>query len=271
MGLLILASVCCLVLTTGCGDDTGAVELTEDEIEQAERRSVERLKELGCRVEYAEDPWLETSGIMVRLFPEHITDNGQIRDDVYIEFRYLRRLFLLVDSTPILADGLGQLRGLNNLLLLSAQNTLTDEKGLEKIEGIVSVRLLRLNRTRITDDSLRHVVRMPKLVMLYLSRTEITDAAVERIVNLRKLTSLKLSYTKVTNAGVAGLTKLKDLTHLGLDGTDITDAVIPSLLKFKSLEFLDLSETDISSDGLKQLGAGLPKCYIQKQDPVQAS
>ena len=268
--LIALISVIGLFATTGCEQDTGAVELTEDEIEQAERRSVERLKELGCKVEYAEDQWLETSGIMVWLAPEHITDEGRIRDDVMLEFRYLRRLFLLVDATPIKAEGLAQLRLLDNLLLLSARTTTTDGKGLQEIEGIVSVRLLRLDRTQVDDDSLRHIERLPELVMLYLSHTTVTDAAVERIVSLKKMTALKLSHTKITNAGVAGLTSLKKLTHLGLDGTDIDDGAIPSLLQFKSLELLDISGTDITTDGLKQLIDGLPDCYIQKLETVKS-
>jgi len=259
----------CVVLISGCGDsESQAVELTEDQLEEAERGAVERLKELGCKVEFAEDPWLKTSGIMVWLYPEHITDAGGIREELFVEFRYLRRLFLLVDSTPVRAKGLGQLRTLGNLLLLSARNTVTGEKGLEKIEGIVSLRLLRLNRTRITDDSLRHIERLPDLVMLYLSRTNVTDAAMERLVKLRKLTALQLSHTGITDQGVSRLSELTELTHLGLDGTEVSDDAVPHLLKLKSLEYLNLSETGITSDGLKKLIEGLPKCDIRKLESV---
>lgn len=265
-----LAALSVLVPTlTGCGNSDGqAVVLTESELIKRERAAIERLKELGCKVEEAEDQWLQTSGILVYLAAEHIGEDGRILPDIFREFRNLRRLFLIVDATPIEKDGLAQLRDLDNLLLLSAQWTPTDDEGLSQIQGIVSLRLLRLNWSKVTDDGLRHIERLPDLLMLYLSGTGVTDEAAARIGQLKQLTALQLSHTEVTDFGVKQLASLAELTHLGLDATGITDKSIPALKSLAKLQYLNISETDLTREGLLELREALPECRIVQKDPT---
>jgi hypothetical protein len=260
----VIAACLCVLVVSGCDrDDAAALELTEDQLEQAERRASQRLRELGCKVVEAEDQWIGTSGIAVKIATEHITEDGEILLDVLVEFRYLRRLFLIVDRTPIGEKGLAQLRKLNNLLLLSAQTTMTDDKGLAQIEGIVSLRLLRLNRSLISDNSLRHIERLPDLKLLYLSNTLLTDEAMPHIAELTQLTSLKIENTKLTDKGVAHLEALPGLIHLGLTGTGITDKSVPVLLGLKKLQHLTIDQTKLTDSGLRQLVTGLPECRIE--------
>ncbi len=254
-------------LLSGCGNSADeAVVLTESELIKRERAAIERLKELGCKVQEAEDQWLQTSGILVHLASEHIDDEGRILAEVFREFRNLRRLFLVVDGTPIQKSGLAQLVDLDNLLLLSAQWTPTDDDGISQIQGIVSLRLLRLNWSQISDDGLKYIDRLPDLLMLYLSGTKVTDEGAVRIARLKQLTSLQLSHTPVTDFSVKQLASLADLAHLGLDATKITDACVPSLKSLKSLRYLNVSETALSRDGLLELSETLPDCQIVQKD-----
>lgn len=261
--LLTIMTLIPLVTVAGCGrDKSSRVELTSDQIEMREREAIERLKEVGCKVAEVDDPLIGTSGILVTLYPEHFTTTGLIRSDVLTDFRHLRNLFLVVDATPVSADGLAQLRTLNNLLLVSAQWTMTSNKGLSSIEGIVSLRLLRLNWTPLTDDGLRHIERLPKLTMLYLSGTRVTDDVVKHIKVLDQLKALQLSHTGITDAGMAALKGFADLTHLGLDGTVVSDASVDVLSSFKSLKYLNIADTDLTLDARNRLREALPECEI---------
>ncbi len=251
----------------GCGDNArNAVILTESELIKRERAAIERLKELGCRVEEAEDQWLNTSGILVFLANEHIDEDGQILAEVFQEFRNLRNLFLIVDTTPIQKSGLAQLRDLDNLLLLSAQRTTTDNEGLSQIQGIVSLRLLRLNWSHVSNDGLKYIDRLPDLLMLYLSGTKITDDAAVLITRLEQLSALQLSHTSISDFSVKQLASLSELTHLGLNATEITDDCIPSLKSLRKLQYLNVSETALSRDGLLELTEALPDCRIVQKD-----
>lgn len=256
------------LLTAGCGQRSDSeLSLAEDRNELTERRAIDHLREAGCQVEEVEDEWLSTSGILVRLAPEHIARDGTLLPPVFDEFRYIRKLFLLVDRTPVGQTGLGQLRSLDNLLLLSAQETPTSNAGLTQIEGIVSLRLLRLNWTGITDDGLRHIERLPDLVMLYLSGTKLSDAGLTHITPLKKLRAMQLAFTGLTDNGVAQLRELPALAYLGLDATRITDACIRHLSAMKTLQYLNLTRTAVTRDGLIELSAALPQCRVV-QKPV---
>ena len=263
-----LASLSSIVpLLSGCGQSSEeAVVLTESELIKRERGAIERLKELGCKVQEAEDQWLQTSGILVHLASEHIEDEGRILAEVFREFRNLRRLFLIVDTTPIQKTGLTQLIDLDNLLLLSAQWTPTDDEGISQIQGIVSLRLLRLNWSQVSDEGLKYIDRLPDLLMLYLSGTKVTDEGAVRIARLKQLTSLQLSHTPITDFSVKQITSLANLTHLGLDATKITDASIPSLKSLRNLQYLNISETGLSRNGLLELSETLPDCQIVQKD-----
>ena len=254
-------------LLSGCNNSNDdAVVLAESELIKRERAALERLKELGCTVQEAEDKWLETSGILVHLASEHIDEEGRILPEIFREFRNLRRLFLIVDATPIRKAGLARLRDLDNLLLLSAQWTATDDEGLSQIQGIVSLRLLRLNWSNVTDGGLKYIDRLPDLLMLYLSGTKITDAAAARLTRLEQLSALQISHTEISDSSVSQLAPLKDLTHLGLDATDITDDCIPVLKTLTKLQYLNVSETSLTRDGLLELSEALPDCRIVQKD-----
>ena len=250
---------------TGCGGAESSIALTEDEILRRERGAIEELKESGCYVTEAADQWLDTSGVMVRIFPEHVEEHGHIRKDVFQRFRHLRTCFLVLDATPITNDGLSDLRKLDNLLLLSVRQTEIDDEGLSQIEGIVSIRLLRLNHTNVTNKGLRHIDRMPDLIMLYLTGTKITDDALDHLRPLKKLVALKLSETDITDTNLSLLEGFPDLQYLALESTDITDKGVKSLKKLDSLAYVNLTDTDISPAGLLELRQALPNCEVEKK------
>lgn len=264
--VLILVTVVALFSTAGCGkDENGSLELTSDQIELRERKAIEQLKELGCKVAEVDDPLIGTPGILVTVYKEHLTTTGKIRTDVMSQFRYLRNLFLVTDATRISADGLAELRNLDNLILVSAQWTSTDNKGLASIEGIVSLKLLRLNWSLVTDDGLKHIERLPDLAMLYLTGTAVTDNVVPHITPLKSLKALQLSHTGITDVGLAGLKGFAELTHLGLDGTVVTDDSIPVIAGFTSLKYLNVSDTDMTDAGMRELKDALPDCRVESE------
>ena len=249
----------------GCGPSDEKIELTENEIELAQSRSIDALKQLGCRVEEVQDELIGTAGILLRLSPEHFSDTGLILPAIFQELRYLRTCFLVADSTPISAAGLGELRTLKNLLLLSVQRTGIGDAGLEQIQGIISVKLLRLNATDVSDSGLRHISRLPNLVMLYLSQTRITDKAFEHIVALRDLRALQLTGTAISDRGVERLIELPKLEFVGLKQTAVSDAGVAPLHRLKKLKFLDLTATKVSAEAIKSLQQQLPECEIVKE------
>lgn len=261
-----LLSVFAMIVVPGCGrDQNGPLELTDDQKEMKERETIEQLKELGCKVSEVDDLLIGTPGILVTIYNEHLTTTGTIRADVISEFRYIRNLFLVTDTTRISADGLAQLRNLNNILLVSAQWTPTNDKGLASIEGIVSLRLLRLNWSLVTDEGLAHIERLPKLAMLYLTGTAVTDDVVPHIKGLSSLKALQLSHTGISDVGLGALEGFADLTHLGIDGTIVTDTSIPVITSFKSLKYLNVSDTDMTDEGMKKLRDALPGCRVESE------
>ncbi len=249
----------------GCGPSGEKIELSEDELMKAQGRSIDALKQLGCRVEEVTDELIGTAGILLRLSPEHFSDKGLILPEIFQELRYLRTCFLVADSTPISAAGLGELRSLKNLLLLSVQRTATDDAGLEQIQGIVGIKLLRLNATDVSDSGLRHISRLPNLVMLYLSDTQITDKAFEHIVELRELRALQLTGTAITDRGAQRLIELPKLEFVGLKQTAVGDAGVASLRRLTKLKYLEVTETKVSSAAIKTLEQQLPDCQIVKE------
>lgn len=264
--VLILVVLTGLFSAAGCGKEAnGPLQLTSDQIEVRERKAVEQLKELGCKVAEVDDQLIGTPGILVTLFKEHLTTTGKIRTDVMSQFRYLQNLFLVTDATRISADGLAELRNLDNLLLVSAQWTSTNDKGLASIEGIVSLKLLRLNWSMVTDDGLKHIERLPELAMLYLTGTAVTDEVVPHIRPLKSLKALQLSHTGISDVGLAGLKGFAELTHLGLDGTIVTDDSIPVITGFTSLKYLNVSDTDMTDAGMRKLKDALPDCRVESE------
>jgi hypothetical protein len=264
--LLVLFLALSPILLAGCGgDDSSAVELTEDQKLKLQFKAVEQLREFGCRVKEVDDKWLGISGVMVQLFPEHITEKGHIRKDVKKHFRHLINCFLILDRTPISDEGILPLRDLNNLRLLSVQQTNITNKGLSNIHGIVSLRLLRLNWTRIDDEGLRFIRRLPDLVLLYLSGTYITDKSLEKLAELDKLAALQFSHTAISDEGMPFLLKLKKLEYLGIDNTEITDQSVPVLLqlgKSRKLVYMDVTGTELSAGKIRMLTKELPDCMI---------
>lgn len=230
-----------------------------------EARTIEFLRERGCDVSETEDEWLGASGILVRLFPEHFTDDGIIASEIFDEFRYIRRLYLILDRTPVSTSGLAQLRNLNNLLLLSAQETATTNKGLEQIEGIVSLKLLRLNWTPVDDAGLRRIERLNQLVMLYLSGTRITDEGISSLLVLKNIRAMQIAYTRVTDRGLSILSGLSNIEYLGINSTAATDDSAESLIRMKQLSYVDLTDTKITLGGIRKIKEALPHCRIDRR------
>ncbi len=266
-----MRQLCCLLpllaitLIGGCGTDSKSIVLSDDELERRERKAIDALRAEGCKLEETEDEIIKARGILVRLFPEHLTETGTIRSELIRELRDLRKCFLILDNTPIKPAGFEQLKTINNILLLSAQRAPITDESLRQIEGIVSLRLLRLNGTKVGDEGLRHINRLPELRMLYLNGTKISDRGAEQLAALKKLQALQLAETALTDVGATVLTELPELEFLSLRETDITDETVAVLTKLKRLKHVDLTDTRVSSDGMQKLKDALPDCFVKRE------
>lgn len=259
----------------GCGSDSTSIVLSDDELERRERKAIDALRSQGCKLEEREDEIIQSRGILVRMYPEHLTEAGTIHSDLIRELRDLRKCFLVLDGIPIKPAGLAELKTINNILLLSVQRTPVTDEGLRQIEGIVSLRLLRLNWTKIGDDGLRHINRLPELRMLYLTGTKITDQGAGQLVILKKLQALQLADTKISDHGAAYLAGLSELEFLSLRGTDVGDDCVAVLSKLKRLKRVDLTDTRMTAEGIQALKDALPDCFVEREltfrSPVTAN
>lgn len=255
----------------GCGSESKSIVLSDDELERRERRAIDALRAHGCKLEEREDEIIQSRGILVRMYPEHLTDTGTIQSELIRELRDLRQCFLILDGIPIKPAGLAELKTLNNILLLSVQRTPLTDDGLRQIEGIVSLRLLRLNWTKIGDDGLRHINRLPELRMLYLTGTKITDHGAQQLVILKKMQALQLAETKITDQGAAQLAGLSELEFLSLRATDVGDETVAVLSKLKRLKRVDLTDTRMTADGIQALKDALPECFVERELTFRSS
>lgn len=261
LSLLVAAGT---LLLPGCGDNT-PLQLREDEILKRERAAIAALQRHGCKVEDTQDEIIGTTGILVKMAPEHFDEKGVMLRELSRELRELRNCFLVLDRTTVSSAGLGELRAFDNLLLLSVQGVkLTDEE-LQQIEGIVSLRLLRLNNTGIDDRSLRHIIRLPKLAMLYVSQNRLSDQSLEYIRDLKQLRALQIADCAVSDIGVNFLIDLQQLEYLSLRGTDITDESLSVFKRLPKLRFVDVAETKVTREAISEIQEAMPNCYVSQE------
>jgi hypothetical protein len=233
-----------------------------------EARAIERIRELGGRVE----PDGETGRIAVKVgsWSGGAEDFASIRDlqsiaRVSLEeselddsaLKYLRgrgelkRLYL--GGSRITGIGFKELQGLESLTHLSLKNLPVDDARLKSLPDLPSLRGLGLDGTKIGDGALADLKRFPKLETLWLEGTQITDAGLAELQALADLRTLYLANTRATGAGLQALAKAPALRYLSLMGAQLKPETCQYLGQFQQLETLGLDSSTITDEQLSHL------------------
>lgn len=88
---------------------------------------------------------------------------------------------LELTGTQLDAAGLGHLKTLHHLWILSLDGTNVTDADLQQIEGLTNLEWLNLSRTQITDKGLEHLKPLHHLTLLHLNSTHVTDGGVKML------------------------------------------------------------------------------------------
>ncbi|MFO0802286.1 MAG: protein kinase [Gemmataceae bacterium] len=165
--------------------------------------------------------------------------------------------------------------------------TLTDD-GLANLKGCEDIRVVSIGATAVTDKGLAHLRDIPDLATLSLAyMKDVTEEGLTHFKSQRSIAQLELNGLKIGNAGVAVFKDCKLLAYLNLNDTQVDDAALPQfanhprlsdlrlsgtkitdtgaehLKAVKSLTALDVRSTKVSAAKIEELRKALPKCRIE--------
>lgn len=157
---------------------------------------------------------------------------------------------------------------------LIAHVNLWDSTQLARFPGKSSVRILEFHD--FAPQDLRHLPEFHNLEALYLADERNTpehllyqdekagSEILQAVGQCPSLTALNLYHTGISDGDLKHLGDLSQLTILELsDNPRITDEGLQHLASLKSLRRLYLVFTNVTNEGVAQLQAELPDCYIQ--------
>jgi hypothetical protein len=221
-----------------------------------QRVVVERLNELGARIEYD--------------FQQNAQRAGKIGTGPP-GWPWLRKLigdeyFQDVVSVHVIATSEEDLQAISKLTRLEKlvldRSNITDASLLH-LRNLKRIDFLSLRVPDLTSEGLGHLENMRKLRELILEGCHSVDDA--GLVHLGKLTQLRflnLQGTSVRGPGLVHLANLPYLTHLPIGWTPLDDRAIPLLAKFQALKELHLGVSKISEEKIYELHDALPECTI---------
>jgi hypothetical protein len=143
-----------------------------------QRRAVERVQQLGGRVDYAnsEKPWRE---------------GDTLRNDSWLVHQL--RKWLPRDY-------------FDSVLRVELQQTDVSDADIRYLKGLTRLEILDLSYTEITDAGLGHVMGFSRLKDLYLDHTQVTD---DGIAQLKGLGKLEIVFVACPNVSLEGAAKLQ--------------------------------------------------------------
>lgn len=143
--------------------------------------------------------------------------------------------------------------------------TIPVKKAADIPPGSLPIRLVNLNGLKVRDVGIEPLKNLTQLEELHLQESYLTDAGLAHLQGLKQLKELDLHKSLyITDKGLESLGSLSKLSKLELSYTKISDGAINALLALKGLKSLHLTGTRVTTDGLKRLREGLPRCEILK-------
>ncbi len=167
---------------------------------------------------------------------------------------------IVLGDTNVTAAGLGALRGLASLRLLSIVDPQLEDAALEVLPSMPSLNWLSLKGWGITDAGLVNLARYQSLTTVSLANTAVSDAGLEHLSELSNLRALDLEGTNIRGPGLRHIAPLVD-DWLSLKDTAADDAALAELKTAQHLQCLNLEDTAITDAGLVHL-YGLPKLNL---------
>ena len=168
---------------------------------------------------------------------------------------YLRKLppleSLDLSGSTVTADGIKELRDLNQLQSLTLQTGRDGDALCEAITALKSLTSLDLSDSGVTDDGLAKLASLPNLKNLTLRNSpEIHGRGFKAFIDGKTLETVDLTDSRPTAAGLRYLSQIPSLTRLNLQGTRVGDSGLMQLAGHKKLMGIDLSRTYVTDDGV---------------------
>lgn len=180
-----LAVLSCLVLASAIACNSNSDESDEQSIDSPAARA---LKKLGAHLSLRKQ-----GGTFVDLY--HVKEVPTALKHV-VELPDVR--VVVLSSTLVTDDDLGQIKALESLEELSLNNTPITDAGVEQLAGLKKLKRLNLRETKIGDASIEHLGNLAKLEQLFLSDTDISPAGLTRLKELLPETSITCEKTPDT-------------------------------------------------------------------------
>ena len=178
---------------------------SEAEVIAASERAVVKLVQRGAVVKRFEVREIQTSGLLVRLKPEHLDAAGRIDSTLLHELGQVIDPAIEVRGLLLSDEGLKQLLEKVFPIGLDLSGSRVTDRGLEPLSESKRLRLLDLSFTGITDQGLIPVAKLPVLRHLSVLECSITDQGIATICKMDSLREIFLSKTRVTDAGLRRL------------------------------------------------------------------
>ena len=268
---LIVCFFIVMTLVSGCqrGENTGG----DIAAGQSAENCLERLKELGAKLEYHANGKLKSVNLVgidvddaalnglgqfktleTILIASHDQPNDRVTDAAIAQLSGIATLKSLdVCGTAVTSHVLPQLKNMKALSQLKMSGKLSGA-GLNVLGTQFPVlSSIAFDRSDIGDNDLAEIAKVKKLVVLFLAYTSITEEGMPHLANLTNLKNIRLSNTAVTDEGVKSLASLKVLVNIDLSNTNVGDAALASLGQMTQLERLNLYMTKITDAGVGSL------------------
>jgi len=150
------------------------------------------------------------------------------------------------------------------------------DAGLQCVGAFRALKWITLEHTDVSDLGVKYLTSVPGLEGCEIICGRLTDESMRTLAEsqtARRLKSLTLvGMDRITDRGIgmlAGSPIAEGLESLSLGQMDkITDEAIPHLGKLRNLEYLAVHNTGISRQGIRRLGAVLPRTTVSFGDEL---
>lgn len=177
-----------------------------------------------------------------------------------VRLPYLRKL-ILIGCSGIEDRDLGQLKELNNLMMVSVSGPGITGGACEYLSELSKLQAISLREVSLKEEDLRQLSKLPQLTSLGLSSCKMNSRTASVIADLPGLTRLKLAKCRLDKKVAAAIAKSKTINNLDLSQVEASSAAILSM-KTLPLKTLRLSDTRVDETTKNNLKNSLTGCEI---------
>ncbi len=189
-----------------------------------------------------------------------ITDRGI---ESLSKIESLESLFL--GKNALFDKGIKHLAKLKNLKDFLFENSKAPDELLEAISQCPKISSLDF-RIMERPKGFSHLTKLKELRNLHLYQTPVEIDDFKSLASIEGLLHIDSWDKGITDETIAVLSKCKSLIWLFFREGNLTDKSVTELTKMTQLRRLEIPSVNLSSEGIKKLKAGLPKCQISLRD-----